>query len=59
MMERVYEKNLVEIYKVTPAVYFRKADLMTRGQCNGAYFVDGGVVGVVDVPTREGAREIE
>ncbi len=57
-MERVYEKNLVEIYKVTPHVYFRKADLMTRGQCNGAYFFDNGIVGVVDVPTREGAHEI-
>ncbi len=57
-MEPVYEKNLVQIFKVTPHLYFRKADLMTRGQCNGAYFFSDGVVGVVDVPTREGAREI-
>jgi len=57
-LEQVYEKNLVEIYKVTPNLYFRKADLMTRGQCNGAYFFDGSSVGVVDVPTLEGAHEI-
>jgi glyoxylase-like metal-dependent hydrolase (beta-lactamase superfamily II) len=58
MMERVHEGNLVEIFKLTPQLYFRKADLMTRGQCNGAYFFDGQSVGVVDVPTREGAQEI-
>ncbi len=58
MIERVYEKNLVEIFKLTPNLYFRKADLMTRGQCNGAYFFDDGNVGVVDVPTLEGAAEI-
>jgi glyoxylase-like metal-dependent hydrolase (beta-lactamase superfamily II) len=57
-MERVYEKNLLEIYRVTPNLYFRKADLMTRGQCNGAYFFSEGRVGVVDVPTIEGAHEI-
>ncbi len=57
-MKRVYEKNLVEIFRVTPQLYFRKADLMTRGQCNGAYFLDGGRLGVVDVPTMEGGREI-
>jgi glyoxylase-like metal-dependent hydrolase (beta-lactamase superfamily II) len=54
----VYTGNLVEIFEVTPRLYFRKADLMTRGQCNGAFLVGGGVVGVVDVPTMEGAREI-
>ena len=58
LTEPVYEKNFVQIFKVTPHLYFRKADLMTRGQCNGAYFFSDGVVGVVDVPTREGAREI-
>jgi glyoxylase-like metal-dependent hydrolase (beta-lactamase superfamily II) len=57
-MDRVYEKNLAEIFKVTPNLYFRKADLMTRGQCNGAYFFSDGVAGVVDVPTLEGAHEI-
>ena len=56
--ERIYEKNLVEIFKVTPNLYFRKADLMLRGQCNGAYVVAGDMVGVVDVPTLEGAHEI-
>jgi glyoxylase-like metal-dependent hydrolase (beta-lactamase superfamily II) len=63
----VYTGNLVEIFAVTPRLYFRKADLMTRGQCNGAFLVGGsgagsgagtGVVGVVDVPTMEGAHEI-
>ena len=58
MMERVHEGNLVEIFRLTPQLYFRRADLMTRGQCNGAYFFDGENVGVVDVPTMEGAQEI-
>ena len=57
-MEQVYEKDLVQIFRVTPHVYFRRADLMRRGQCNGAFFFSDGVVGVVDVPTMEGAREI-
>jgi glyoxylase-like metal-dependent hydrolase (beta-lactamase superfamily II) len=57
-MERVYEKNLVEIFAVSPGVYFRKADLVTRGQCNGAYFFDNGRVGVLDIPTEESAQEI-
>jgi glyoxylase-like metal-dependent hydrolase (beta-lactamase superfamily II) len=61
-LEQVYSGNLVEIFRLTPRLYFRKADLMTRGQCNGAFLVGGdggpGVVGVVDVPTLDGAREI-
>jgi len=57
-VERVYEKNLVEIFRVTPNLYFRKADLMTRGQCNGAFLVGPGSVGVVDAPTPEGAAEM-
>ncbi len=58
-MQRVYEKDLVEIHEVSPQVYFRKADLRTRNQCNGAYFLSEGVVGVVDVPTMEAAEEME
>ena len=58
-MECVYKKNLVEIYRITPGLYFRKADLMSRGQANGAYIVGNGAVGVVDVPTEEAAIEIE
>jgi glyoxylase-like metal-dependent hydrolase (beta-lactamase superfamily II) len=57
-VDRVYEKNLVEIFRVIPNLYFRKADLMTRGQCNGAFLVGPRSVGVVDAPTPEGAAEM-
>lgn len=49
-MEKVYEGNLVEIFHLSPHLYFRKADLSTRGQCNGAYIVGDAGVGVVDAP---------
>lgn len=57
-MEKVYEKNLIEIYRITPELYFRKADLITRGQCNGAFLVGSDSLGVVDAPTPEGAAEM-
>lgn len=57
-MECVYEKNLVEIYCVTPNVYFRKANLNIRRQCNGAYLVSNNIVAAVDVPSMEAAQEM-
>ena len=57
-MERIYEGNLVQIFRITPNVYFRKADLDKRGQCNGAYLVRGSMVAAVDVPTMEAAAEM-
>ncbi len=57
-MELVYEKNLVEIHRVTPNVYFRKGNLRERSQCNGAFLVSGDVVAAVDVPSMEAAQEM-
>ena len=57
-MRKVYEGNLVEIFRISPNLYFRKADLQTRGQCNSAFIVDDAAVGIVDVPTPEASREL-
>lgn len=57
-MECIYDRNLVQIYQLTPNVYFRKADLARRGQSNGAYLVSGSTVAAVDVPTMEAAHEM-
>ena len=54
--EKVYQGNQVEIYRMSPALYFRKSDL-ARGQCNNAYLVGDTGVGVVDVSSLEAARE--
>ncbi|HEY5466247.1 MAG TPA: MBL fold metallo-hydrolase, partial [Clostridia bacterium] len=57
-MERIYEKNLVEIFRVTPNVFFRKGNLRIRHQCNGAFLVSGDTVAAVDVPSMEAAQEM-
>ena len=57
-MDLVYEKNMVEIYKVTPNVFYRKGNLSIRHQCNGVYLVSGGIVAAVDVATLESAQEM-
>jgi glyoxylase-like metal-dependent hydrolase (beta-lactamase superfamily II) len=49
-MEKVYEENLAEIFKVTDRLYFRRANLPVRGQCNGAFIVGDAGVAVVDAP---------
>jgi glyoxylase-like metal-dependent hydrolase (beta-lactamase superfamily II) len=46
--EKIYQGNLVEIFKVSDYFYFRKADLPTRGQCNGAFIVGNTGVAIVD-----------
>lgn len=56
LAEIIYEKNQVAIYRMSPTLYFRKADL-ARGQCNNAYLVGDSGVGVVDVSTDEAAQE--
>jgi glyoxylase-like metal-dependent hydrolase (beta-lactamase superfamily II) len=43
---------------VTPEIYFRKADLPTRGMCNSILIVGENSVGVVDPSTPEAALEI-
>ena len=57
-MLKVYEGNFVEIFCITPNLYFRKASLPKRGQCNGAFLVGENAVAAVDVPTIEGAHEM-
>jgi glyoxylase-like metal-dependent hydrolase (beta-lactamase superfamily II) len=48
--EKIYEGNLVEIFRITPQIYFRRANLKIRYQCNGAFIVgDTGVI-IVDAP---------
>jgi glyoxylase-like metal-dependent hydrolase (beta-lactamase superfamily II) len=49
-MEKIYEENLVEIFKVTDRLYFRRANLPIRWQCNGAFIVGDEGVAVVDAP---------
>ena len=57
-MECIYNKNYVEIYRMSPNLYFRKSDLGQRGQANGAFLVGPYAVGIVDVPTLEAAQEM-
>ncbi|GHS99103.1 hypothetical protein AGMMS50276_22120 [Synergistales bacterium] len=57
-MEKVYEGYLVEIFRASESLYFRKADLYTRVQCNGAFLIGNGSVGIVDVPSLEAASEM-
>ena len=48
-MQKLYEGNLVEIFRFSQNVYFRKADLHTRHQCNGAFLVGNSSIAVIDV----------
>lgn len=57
-METVYDRNRVQIVRVTPNVYFRRGDMPARRQSNGAYIVSGGTVAAVDATTEEAAREM-
>lgn len=57
-MNCIYEGNMVEIYKVAPHIYFRKADLKTRKQCNSIYIEGENSVSLVDPSTWEAAEEI-
>jgi glyoxylase-like metal-dependent hydrolase (beta-lactamase superfamily II) len=58
-MERIYEGNCVEIFRVSPRIYFRKGNLAARRQCNSVYFVAENGVGVVDLPTMEASEEMK
>ncbi len=57
-METIYEKNKVEIVRVTPNLYYRRGDMPERRQCNQAYVVSGDIVAAVDVTTMEAAKEM-
>ncbi|MDR3119786.1 MAG: MBL fold metallo-hydrolase [Clostridiales bacterium] len=56
--ERIYADagKRVKIYRVSPTLYYRKADLAERGQCNTAFVVGDAGVAVVDAPP--GAAEL-
>ncbi len=56
--EIVYQKNRVEIVRVTPQLYFRRGDMPVRRQSNGAFLVLGEVVATVDATTIEAAEEM-
>jgi glyoxylase-like metal-dependent hydrolase (beta-lactamase superfamily II) len=58
-MELVYEGDRVCVFKLTPHLYFRQANLLERQQCNSVYITGDGSVAVVDIPTVEAAFEIE
>jgi glyoxylase-like metal-dependent hydrolase (beta-lactamase superfamily II) len=57
-MQKIYQGNLVEISRISENLYFRKADLPIRKQCNGAFIVGDAGVAAVDAPTIEGAHEM-
>ncbi|MDR0916886.1 MAG: MBL fold metallo-hydrolase, partial [Oscillospiraceae bacterium] len=57
-MELVYTGNMVEIFKISPRLYFRRANLLIRHQCNSYFLVGDSGVGVVDPSTTEAAEEI-
>ena len=56
--EKVYEKNSIEIFKLTDRIYFRYASWDDRQQCNGGYIVFKDFVAAVDAPSIEGANEM-
>jgi len=58
MYEKVYEKDYIEIFKLTDQVYFRYADWDKRQQCNGGYIVFKDFVAVIDAPSIDGANEM-
>lgn len=57
-MKLIHKHNLVEVYEISPRLYFRKGDLYTRKQCNCAYIVGPTTVTAVDIPTLEAADEM-
>jgi glyoxylase-like metal-dependent hydrolase (beta-lactamase superfamily II) len=57
-MKHVYSGNRVEIYQLSPKLYFREGDLHGRLQCNSFFIVGKSSVCVVDPPSMEAAAEI-
>jgi glyoxylase-like metal-dependent hydrolase (beta-lactamase superfamily II) len=49
---------MVEVFQVSEYLYFRRANLPVRGQCNGAFIVSDTGVFVVDAPP-EGIETVE
>jgi glyoxylase-like metal-dependent hydrolase (beta-lactamase superfamily II) len=59
--EKVYDGNMVEVFRISDSLYFRKANLAVRNQCNGAFIVGNSEVAIVDAPPEgiEMAEEAE
>ncbi|MDR1977819.1 MAG: MBL fold metallo-hydrolase [Synergistaceae bacterium] len=57
-LECLYKGDMVEIYQVAPTIYFRKADLKVRGQCNSIFIEGNNSIALVDPSTQEAAHEI-
>lgn len=54
----IYDKNLVQIYRINERVYYRVGDLDRRRQCNGGFILLDDCTVAVDVPSAEGACEM-
>jgi glyoxylase-like metal-dependent hydrolase (beta-lactamase superfamily II) len=48
--EQIYQGDMVEIFRISEHLYFRRANLAVRGQCNGALIVSNNGVAIVDAP---------
>jgi glyoxylase-like metal-dependent hydrolase (beta-lactamase superfamily II) len=48
--EQIYQGNMVEVFRVTDYLFFRRANLPVRGQCNGAFIVGEREVIIIDAP---------
>lgn len=58
-MESVYRKDLVEIFKLTPNLYYRQTDIAKSGQCCGAFLVGEGGVTAIEAPHLGGAAQMK
>jgi glyoxylase-like metal-dependent hydrolase (beta-lactamase superfamily II) len=50
--EKIYEENLVEVFRITDYLYFRKSSLPESSRCNGAFIVGNSGVAIVDAPPK-------
>jgi glyoxylase-like metal-dependent hydrolase (beta-lactamase superfamily II) len=59
--EKVYDGNMVEVFRLSDRLFFRRANLAIRHQCNGAFIIGDSEVAIVDAPPEsiEMAEEAE
>jgi glyoxylase-like metal-dependent hydrolase (beta-lactamase superfamily II) len=57
--ECVYTGDHVEIYRLSPQLYFRKASLFDRGQCNSAFIVGDHGIALVDPSQEPAIKEMQ
>lgn len=58
-MECVYQKEDMQILKVSDRVYLRQMDYWKTEQCNSVYIVGDRSVGVVDIARKESGPQLE